>query len=207
MVGRKKIVLTEKNQKVVNEYLSKKINSKEASKRLNVGNSTFFRLVAEFRANSGLEPFYINRGGRKPGQKKAALKTVTLKAQEEFFEPTLLENEKTGKIKIKFFEKTTNKLQNAEICTENGMLSIYNKKGELLFLATSEMFLTQEEVLLFCKRAGINEELEIIFDFDPQSLIGAEKEGYYVKFYDDELKKCYCTKDNKVFVVDPSFFI
>ena len=69
------------------------------------------------------------------------------------------------------------------------------------------MFLTQEEVLLFCKRAGINEELEIIFDFDPQSLIGVEKEGYHVKFYDDELKKFYCTKDNKVFVIDPSFFI
>ena len=57
MVRRKKVILTEKNQKVINEYLSKKINSKEASKRLNVGNTTFFRLVAEFRENSGLEPF------------------------------------------------------------------------------------------------------------------------------------------------------
>lgn len=209
MVGRKKIILTEKNQKVVNEYLSKKINSKEASKKLNIGNSTFFRLVAEFRANSGLEPFYIGRGRRKPGQKKTGSKTVTLKTQEELFEPTLLENEKTEKIKIKFFEKTktTNKLQNVEICTENGLLSIYNKKGELLFSAKEEMFLTQEEVLLFCKRAGINEELEIIFDFDPKQLIGTEKDGYYVKFYDEELDKLYCTKEKKVFVVSPSFFI
>jgi hypothetical protein len=207
MVGRKKIVLTEKNQKVVNEYLSKKINSKEASKRLNIGGSTFFRLVAEFRANSGLEPFYIGRGGRKPGQKKTGSKTVSLKTQDEFFEPTLLEKEKTGKTKIKFFEKSTNKMQNAEVCTENGLLSIYNKKGELLFLAAREMFLTKEEVILFCQRAGINEELEIIFDFDPKKLIGTEKEGYYVKFYDAELDKLYCTKEKKVFVVSPSFFM
>jgi hypothetical protein len=207
MVGRKKIVLTEKNQKVVNEYLSKKINSKEASKRLNIGGSTFFRLVAEFRANSGLEPFYIGRGGRKPGQKKTGSKTVSLKTQDEFFEPTLLEIKDPETLKIKFFEDDDHKFQNGEVSVKNKMLMIYNKKGELLFLAKKEMFLTKAEVLLFIKRAGIDEEIEIVFDFDPQQLIGKEKEGYCVKFYDAELKKCYCTKDSKVFVVDPSFFL
>ena len=195
MVGRKKTVLTETNQKVVNEYLSKKINSKEASKKLNVGGSTFFRLIAEFRANSGLEPFYINRGGRKPGRKKITT------------EPTLLEIKDSETLKIKFFENNDYKFKNGEVSIRNKMLIIYNKKGELLFLAKKEMFLTKEEVLLFIKRAGIDEEIEIIFDFDPQQLIGMEKEGYYVKFYDVELKKCYCTKDGKVFVVDPSFFL
>ena len=204
MVGRKKIVLTEKNQKVVNEYLSKKINSKEASKRLNIGNSTFFRIVAEFRANSGLEPFYINRGGRKPGRKKI---TILTKNNQKTSEPTLLETKDLELLKIKIFEDNDYKFENGEVSIRNKMLIIYNKKGELLFLAKREMFLTKTEVLSFIKRAGIDEEIEIVFDFDPQSLIGTEKEGYYVKFYDAELKKCYCTKDSKVFVVDPSFFL
>ena len=204
MVGRKKIVLTEKNQKVVNEYLSKKINSKEASKRLNIGGSTFFRLVAEFRANSGLEPFYINRGGRKPGRKKT---TASAENNQKASEPTLLEIKDSETLKIKFFEDADHKFQNGEVSVKNKMLMIYNKKGELLFLAKKEMFLTKAEVLLFIKRVGIDEEIEIVFDFDPQQLIGKEKEGYCVKFYDAELKKCYCTKDSKVFVVDPSFFL
>ena len=204
MVGRKKTVLTEKNQKVVNEYLSKKINSKEASKKLNVGVSTFFRLIAEFRTNSGLEPFYINRGGRKPGRKKI---TTSVENNQNTSEPTLLEIKDSETLKIKFFENNDYKFKNGEVSIRNKMLIIYNKKGELFFLAKKEMFLTKEEVLLFIKRAGIDEEIEIIFDFDPQQLIGMEKEGYYVKFYDVELKKCYCTKDGKVFVVDPSFFL
>ena len=195
MAGRKKTVLTEKNQKVVNEYLSKKINSKEASKKLNVGVSTFFRLVAKFRANSGLEPFYINRGGRKPGRKKITT------------EPTLLEIKDSETLKIKFFEDNDYKFQNGEVSIKNKILMIYNKKGELLFLAKKEMCLTKAEVLLFIKRAGIDEEIEIIFDFDPQQLIGIKKDEYYVKFYDVELKKFYCTKNGKVFVVDPSFFL
>ena len=200
MVGRKKIVLTEKNQKVVNEYLSKKINSKEASKKLNIGGSTFFRLVAEFRANSGLEPFYINRGGRKKT-------TTSAENNQKTSEPTLLEIKDSETLKIKFFEDADHKFKNGEVSIKNKMLMIYNKKGELLFLAKKEMFLTKAEVLLFIKRAGIDEEIEIVFDFDPQQLIGKEKEGYCVKFYDAELKKCYCTKDSKVFVVDPSFFL
>ena len=200
MVGRKKIVLTEKNQKVVNEYLSKKINSKEASKKLNIGGSTFFRLVAEFRANSGLEPFYINRGGRKKT-------TASAENNQKASEPTLLEIKDSETLKIKFFEDADHKFKNGEISIKNKMLMIYNKKGELLFLAKNEMFLTKAEVLLFIKRAGIDEEIEIVSDFDPQQLIGKEKEGYCVKFYDAELKKCYCTKDSKVFVVDPSFFL
>ena len=200
MVGRKKIVLTEKNQNVVNEYLSKKINSKEASERLNIGCSTFFRLVAEFRANSCLEPFYINRGGRKKT-------TVSTENNQKASGATLLKIKDSETLKIKFFEDADHKFQNGEINIKNKMLIIYSKKGELLFLAKKEMFLTKEEVLLFIKRAGIDEEIEIVFDFDPQQLIGKEKEGYCVKFYDAELKKCYCTKDSKVFVVDPSFFL
>ena len=207
MVGRKKTVLTEKNQKVVNEYLSKKINSKEASKKLNVGVSTFFRLVAKFRANSGLEPFYINRGGRKPGRKKITTSVENNQNTSEPTLPTLLEIKDSETLKIKFFEDNDYKFQNGEVSIKNKILMIYNKKGELLFLAKKEMCLTKAEVLLFIKRAGIDEEIEIIFDFDPQQLIGMEKEGYYVKFYDVELKKCYCTKDGKVFVVDPSFFL
>ena len=200
MTGRKKIVLTEKNQKVVNEYLSKKINSKEASKRLNIGNSTFFRLVAEFRANSGLEPFFKNNG--RNGRRR-----VKITSSIDNTGSTLLEIKDTEVLKIKFFEDNDYKFENGEVSVKNKMLMIYNKKGELLFLAKKEMFLTKAEVLMFVKRAGIDEEIEIVFDFDPQQLIGKEKEGYYVKFYDAELKKCYCTKDGRVFVVDPSFFL
>ena len=111
------------------------------------------------------------------------------------------------KIKVKLFEENTINLKDSMICTGKGVLSVYNKDGELVLFIKRELLLTEDEAQLFAKRAGINEELEIIFDFDPKQLIGTEKEGYYVKFYDDELKKCYCTKDNKVFVVDPSFFV
>lgn len=138
------------------------------------------------------------------GRKKT---TVSTENNQKASKTTLLELKDSEALKIKFSENADHKFQNGEISIKNKMLIIYSKKGELLFLAKKEMFLTKEEVLLFIKRAGIDEEIEIVFDFDPQQLIGKEKEGYFVKFYDAELKKCYCTKGSKVFVVDPSFFL